>query len=213
MRRQHRVPDSHFFVRVSKRGQQREKIFGELSPALPPAPLPPCATQSPPPGSAAARAQALAATAEALAAQLPPDVPPPTEAAAAPSAQAPSTVPAASAANTAAGGDGGCELEAAVAELVARRKNKYVQKKSSNAYRLEPHLPREVAGAGAEDIGRTRLAGYGLLTTAERGGIFRELLVCSTSERWWSCVPEDITVRCASPPPSAVCECVPGARS
>jgi hypothetical protein len=54
------------------------------------------------------------------------------------------------------------------------------------------------AGDVAESIGRTRLAGLGLLTTGVRGGIFRELLVCSTQERWWSCVPEELVVQCAS---------------
>lgn len=40
-----------------------------------------------------------------------------------------------------------CELTAAIAELIKFKRNKYVQKKSPQAWRIEPHLPRDIAGA------------------------------------------------------------------
>jgi hypothetical protein len=95
-----------------------------------------------------------------------------------------------------------CPLEAAVEDLIERKKNKYVQRKSNTAWRLEPHLPRDIAGDVADAIGKTRLAGYGLLTSPVKGGIFREFLVCSTHERWWSCVDEGLRVLCA---PRSLC--------
>ena len=39
-----------------------------------------------------------------------------------------------------------CELTVAIAELIQFKRNKYVQKKSPQAWRIEPHLPREIAG-------------------------------------------------------------------
>eukprot|EP00892_Ulva_mutabilis_P004937 jgi/Ulvmu1/2815/UM142_0013.1 len=88
--------------------------------------------------------------------------------------------------------EGACALERAISKLVRTKRNKYVQKKSASAWRIEPHLPREIAGAASDAIGRTRLSGYGWIKTAITGGIFRELLVCSSGERWWSCIPADM---------------------
>lgn len=44
-------------------------------------------------------------------------------------------------------GDADCQLAAAIAELIKFKRNKYVQKKSPQAWRIEPHLPRDIAGA------------------------------------------------------------------
>jgi hypothetical protein len=120
----------------------------------------------------------------------------------------PSMLPQVSSGTTVAVAAGECPLEAAVEELIERRKNKYVQKKSNTAWRLEPHLPRDIAGDVADAIGKTRLAGYGLLTTPVKGGIFREFLVCSTHERWWSCVDNGLRMQCA--PMCSRCWCHPG---
>ena len=102
--------------------------------------------------------------------------------------------------------EGESALERAISKLVRTKRNKYVQKKSASAWRIEPHLPREIAGAASDAIGRTRLSGYGWIKTAITGGIFRELLVCSSGERWWSCIPMDMLARCDPPaPPPLVC--------
>lgn len=42
--------------------------------------------------------------------------------------------------------DGDCEITAAIVQLVKFKRNKYVQKKSPQAWRIEPHLPRDIAG-------------------------------------------------------------------
>lgn len=44
-------------------------------------------------------------------------------------------------------GEADCELTTAIGDLIKCKRNKYVQKKSPQAWRIEPHLPRDIAGA------------------------------------------------------------------
>lgn len=89
-----------------------------------------------------------------------------------------------------------CPLMRDIHGLVVAKKNKYVHKKSDRAWRIEPHLPKDLAGDSCSDIGRTRLHGLGLITSPALGGLFREMLVCSSGEAWWSCLSDSVRSRC-----------------